>query len=55
MYVGDGNMVLNEETGLFEYPKKGDDSFLYRDAECYAAVFFTGPNFGCIHYEEKVC
>lgn len=54
IYVGDDSMILNEETGLYEYENKGDDTLLYRDAECYSAVFFTGPNFGCTHHEGKV-
>lgn len=53
IYVGQDSTDLNEETDRWEYPKKEDDSFLYEDCESYAAKFYTGPNFGCIHYGEK--
>ena len=35
------------------FKNESNDTLLYGDSEMYAAFFYTGENFGCVHFRTK--
>ena len=54
LFAGDCDsekFIYSEELNFGEKPQ--DDMMEYGDFEGYSASFYTGPEFGCIHFKAK--
>ena len=48
------HFIYHSDVTPFQYKKEiGLNSFVYWDSESYGADFSPGPEFSCIHWEER--